>query len=153
MPDQNPLDKLVIRVPKSGAKCSKIPAHFKAKNAQKYPQTRLLRSGTFPKDDFEHLNSYLFCHFSSELLQDVYHGKHPACAGQVDISTTPDSNIVEHRLKLDYLNENGPHEEIDIMVSIDNGIDERPRINGKLNSTFCLCLLFTHCLYLQNECP
>jgi len=60
---------------------------------------------------------------ASELLQDIYHGKHPACSEKIISTAMPtESNIVENRLKLDYISA-APSEEIDVVVSISNDID------------------------------
>ena len=61
---------------------------------------------------------------ASELLQDIYHGRHPACSEKAVISTAlpTESNIVENRLKLDYISA-APSEEIDVIVSISNDLD------------------------------
>ena len=60
---------------------------------------------------------------ASELLQDIYHGRHPACSERVISTVMPtESNIVENKLKLDYISA-APSEEIDVIVSISNDLD------------------------------
>lgn len=68
---------------------------------------------------------------ASELLQDIYHGKHPACDGRIISSAMPtDSNIVENRLKIDYIT---APEEMDIIVAITNDIEDSyyPQVEGR----------------------
>jgi len=71
---------------------------------------------------------------ASELLQDIYHGRHPACSEKAVISTAlpTESNIVENRLKLDYISA-APTEEIDVIVSISNDLDY-PVVDSRTSS-------------------
>lgn len=70
---------------------------------------------------------------ASELLQDIYHGRHPACSERVISTVMPtESNIVENKLKLDYISA-APSEEIDVIVSISNDLDY-PIVDSRTSS-------------------
>ena len=72
---------------------------------------------------------------ASELLQDIYHGKHPACSQKIVSTVLPtEANIVENRLKLDYITSAAaPLEEMDVIVSINNDIeDDYPMIESRI---------------------
>ena len=72
---------------------------------------------------------------ASELLQDIYHGRHPACSEKVFSSVMPtESNIVENRLKLDNVVEPNMEEELDVIVSIGNDIDDYPMLEPRTSS-------------------
>jgi semaphorin 6 len=66
---------------------------------------------------------------ASELLQDIYHGRHPACSEKVLSTVLPtESNIVENRMKLDYVATlPAPAEELDVIVTITNDPMLEPR--------------------------
>jgi len=60
---------------------------------------------------------------ASELLQDIYYGKHPACSENAKISTRIEPNIVANRVEI------APTEEIDIVMvnELENEILVEPR--------------------------
>ena len=64
---------------------------------------------------------------ASELLQDIYYGKHPACAPNAKISTRIEPNIVANRVEI------AEDEEIDIVMI--NEIQDDPMVEPRTAET------------------
>ena len=64
---------------------------------------------------------------ASELLQDIYYGKHPACAPNAKISTRIEPNIVANRVEI------AEDEEIDIVMI--NEIEDDPLVEPRTAET------------------
>lgn len=65
---------------------------------------------------------------ASELLQDIYYGKHPACSETAKITTRIEPNIVENRVEI------APTEEIDVVL-INELEDDYPLVEPRTSET------------------
>ena len=66
---------------------------------------------------------------ASELLQDIYYGKHPACSETAKITTRIEPNIVETRVKI------APTEKIDVVVVNEIEDEDYPMVEPRTSET------------------
>jgi len=71
---------------------------------------------------------------ASELLQDIYHGHHPACSEKIHSTVLPTQpSIVENTVKLEAVKPT-VSEEIDVIVELSNDIEEYPMIESRIGN-------------------